>query len=483
MTTDHVGPTALDQPPVVTSRLLVGGMSCAACAARIERRLNRLEGVAATVNYATETATITHPSSTMPEALIDVVVRTGYTATTAGARVRSERTVDVLERRRLLASVLLALPVVALAMVPRLQFSGWQWVSLVLTTPVVVWGAAPFHRGAWASVRQGAATMDTLVSVGTLAAYCWSVARCCCCGPTPAPGCCSSRPSSRSESSRRSSACPSSCWLSARTAQAGWSCEATHGGRDGRMDIRAGSRRRRCRPAFRSVHGARRTQRQRQVDVAQDHLPRAETVRRSAAARRRRPLADPVARRRPTRRRPGSRRARRIRLHRPRVRATRPSTTSRSLRPAATRRPRHRRRRPRPNRCLHLRVETAVQSVRRGERQRVLLSRALAQRPAVLVLDEPTNHLDPRHQFEALELVRSLGLTVVTALHSLDLATLYADELVVVDHGQITASGPPIDVLTTAVLQDVFGVIGGFVPDPFDGHPRLVLRPTPSASN
>lgn len=126
-------------------------------------------------------------------------------------------------------------------------------------------------------------------------------------------------------------------------------------------------------------------------------------------------------------------------------------------------------------------ADRLLSSLSGGERQRVLIARALAQEPAVLVLDEPTNHLDPYHQFAVLDLVRGLGLTVVAALHSLDLATRYADTVAVLDGGRLVAAGPPAEVFDTTVLAEVFGLRGSFVSDPFDAAPRLVLSPLPGA--
>ncbi|MFF9867971.1 heavy metal translocating P-type ATPase [Streptomyces sp. NPDC013953] len=233
-------------PETATTELLVGGMTCASCAARVEKKLNRMDGVTATVNYATEKATVTHPPEVRVADLIATVVKTGYTAkarpapppsapsasaapqtadapaapqtaappaaprttdasrpreatrpagstSTTGPATRHDATAhdatahdvgtdapaapgpETSMRQRLVVSALLSLPVVLLAMVPPLQFDNWQWLSLALAAPVVVWGGLPFHRAAWTNLRHGAATMDTLVSMGTLAAFGWSL--------------------------------------------------------------------------------------------------------------------------------------------------------------------------------------------------------------------------------------------------------------------------------------------------------------------
>ncbi|MEV0004723.1 heavy metal translocating P-type ATPase [Micromonospora sp. NPDC050980] len=161
--------------------LTIGGMTCASCAARIEKKLNRLDGVEATVNYATEKATVRYVDEVAPDDLIATVEKTGYTAVVPPpARSREAETgepVDELRgaRTRLWVSAVLTLPVVVLAMVPAWQFDYWQWASLTLAAPVVVWGGLPFHRAALVNLRHGAATMDTLVSLGTLAAFGWSL--------------------------------------------------------------------------------------------------------------------------------------------------------------------------------------------------------------------------------------------------------------------------------------------------------------------
>ncbi|KUL53338.1 carbonate dehydratase [Streptomyces sp. NRRL F-4489] len=183
--------TAIDGPVV---ELEIGGMTCASCAARVEKKLNRMDGVTATVNYATEKAQVVlaEGSGVATADLIATVERTGYTATVPappapepsageaggpGAEGGGDGDTGRLAalRQRLLVSLALTVPVVLLAMVPALQFTYWQWLSLTLAAPVVVYGAWPFHRAAWTNLRHGAATMDTLVSMGTLAAFGWSL--------------------------------------------------------------------------------------------------------------------------------------------------------------------------------------------------------------------------------------------------------------------------------------------------------------------
>ncbi|MFE7238814.1 heavy metal translocating P-type ATPase [Streptomyces sp. NPDC057580] len=216
--------TEAETPAVVSSEaeLTIGGMTCASCAARVEKKLNRMDGVTASVNYATEKARVAFGAGTRLADLIATVEKTGYTAQPvqrpaptpppetsstpeATGRAEAERTggtrqtreteaaadtdtapeeteaergaADALAalRQRLIVSAVLAAPVVLLAMVPSLQFDNWQWLSLSLAAPVVVWGGLPFHRATWTNLRHGAATMDTLVSVGTLAAFGWSL--------------------------------------------------------------------------------------------------------------------------------------------------------------------------------------------------------------------------------------------------------------------------------------------------------------------
>lgn len=163
--------------------LEIGGMTCASCAARIEKRLNRMDGVEASVNYATEKATVTAPAHLRATDLIAEVEKTGYTATVPAPPAApshehdhdlSDRELEGL-RQRLIGSIVLSVPVILLAMIPALQFTSWQWASLALAAPVVVWGAWPFHRAAWINLRHGAATMDTLISLGVSAAFLWSL--------------------------------------------------------------------------------------------------------------------------------------------------------------------------------------------------------------------------------------------------------------------------------------------------------------------
>ncbi|MEU6044943.1 heavy metal translocating P-type ATPase, partial [Streptomyces griseus] len=222
---------AADHPAADASEaeLMIGGMTCASCAARVEKKLNRMDGVTATVNYATEKARVTFGEGLELGDLVATVEKTGYTArpvtrperkalaaaeaapapnaeakakagTEAGAGAEAETKPEpepeaeaeaeaapggVAEpdastdsdslRQRLVVSAVLAVPVVLLAMIPALQFDSWQWLSLTLAAPVVVWGGLPFHRAAWTNAKHGAATMDTLVSLGTLAAFGWSL--------------------------------------------------------------------------------------------------------------------------------------------------------------------------------------------------------------------------------------------------------------------------------------------------------------------
>ncbi|MDQ6934085.1 MAG: heavy metal translocating P-type ATPase [Actinomycetota bacterium] len=162
-------------------QLSISGMTCASCANRIERKLNKLDGVIATVNYATEKAKVTYPAGLAPDDLVTTVEQAGYSARLPLLAAAEETAPDRADdqtatlRQRLIVSALLSVPVIALAMVPAIQFTYWQWLSLTLAAPVVVWGAWPFHRAAWVNLRHGTTTMDTLISMGTLAAFGWSL--------------------------------------------------------------------------------------------------------------------------------------------------------------------------------------------------------------------------------------------------------------------------------------------------------------------
>jgi Cu+-exporting ATPase len=161
--------------------LPIVGMTCASCANRIERKLNKIEGVDAAVNYATERATVDYdPERVAPDRLVEAVEAAGYEAVLPSQKPEAEAVEEEADpteslRRRLLISAALSLPVLLLSMIRPLQFDNWQWLALTLASPVVIWGAWPFHRAAWANLKHGAATMDTLISLGTLAAYGWSL--------------------------------------------------------------------------------------------------------------------------------------------------------------------------------------------------------------------------------------------------------------------------------------------------------------------
>jgi len=188
--TSQAGEAAASAPTSVTSvELAITGMTCASCANRIERKLNKLDGVQATVNYATEKARVTYPAHLTTDELLRAVENAGYKAAlpprptaqpgassdgAPGEQLSAPDRVGEL-RQRLLIVTALTLPVIALSMVPALQFRAWQWLALTLAAPVVVWGAFPFHRAAYKNLRNGAATMDTLISLGTLAALAWSL--------------------------------------------------------------------------------------------------------------------------------------------------------------------------------------------------------------------------------------------------------------------------------------------------------------------
>ena len=164
--------------------LTIGGMTCASCAARIEKRLNKLDGVVASVNYSTEKARIDFPPGMSADDLVAVVEKAGYSARRPepprsaqadGAETEPEDSAVRPLRHRLLVSLALTIPVIAMAMIPLLQFTNWQWLSLTLAAPVVVWGGWSFHRSAWTNLRHRTSTMDTLISMGTLAALGWSL--------------------------------------------------------------------------------------------------------------------------------------------------------------------------------------------------------------------------------------------------------------------------------------------------------------------
>ena len=159
--------------------LPISGMTCASCATRVEQRLNRLDGVRASVNYATERASVTFaPDAVTADDLVAAVEKAGYGAVlpSIGPQAHEHAHDPVADlRRRFIFAALASVPLVALGMIPTLQFDNWQWISMQLATPVLVWAAWPFHRAAWTNLRHGTATMDTLISIGTIAAWTWSV--------------------------------------------------------------------------------------------------------------------------------------------------------------------------------------------------------------------------------------------------------------------------------------------------------------------
>ncbi len=162
--------------PLADVELSITGMTCVSCANRIERKLNKLDGVSASVNYATEKAKVSYPATVSTDDLLRTVEAAGYGASLprAARPAPAETGTDPL-LQRLLVSAALTIPVIAMAMVPAWQFTNWQWASLALAAPVAVWGAWPFHRAAFVNARHATTTMDTLVSVGVLAAFSWSV--------------------------------------------------------------------------------------------------------------------------------------------------------------------------------------------------------------------------------------------------------------------------------------------------------------------
>ncbi|MBZ4574828.1 heavy metal translocating P-type ATPase, partial [Mycobacterium avium] len=165
---DHTASTARIE-------LEITGMTCASCAARIEKKLNKLDGVTATVNYATEKAAVSAPASYDPQTLITEIENAGYAAAVAKPSPPQDDPELASLRRRLVTAIALAGPVIAVAMIPALQFQHWHWAALALTAPVVGWCGRPFHAAAWANLKHGVATMDTLISIGTLAAFLWSL--------------------------------------------------------------------------------------------------------------------------------------------------------------------------------------------------------------------------------------------------------------------------------------------------------------------
>ena len=190
MVEDMTAQAASDLAPPLQTELAITGMTCASCANRIERKLNKLDGVAATVNYATEKAKVTYRGDVDIDTLVAAVESAGYGASLPARResvagedpssgltsvsvAGSDPTQSL--RQRLIISTVLSVPVIAMAMLPALQFTYWQWLSLSLAGPVVVWGAWPFHRAAWMNLKHGTSTMDTLISMGTLAALGWSL--------------------------------------------------------------------------------------------------------------------------------------------------------------------------------------------------------------------------------------------------------------------------------------------------------------------
>jgi Cu+-exporting ATPase len=185
MTDTYVAEPTTDEAPSTSIELTIGGMTCSSCAMRIEKKLNRMDGVTATVNYATEKAKVTFAESVSPADLVATVEATGYTAQLPAPPVTesTDETAPLTPvhdeaaalKQRLVICAILTLPVLVLSMIPMLQFANWQWLSLALASPVVIWGALPFHKAAWANAKHGAATMDTLISVGVSAAYLWSL--------------------------------------------------------------------------------------------------------------------------------------------------------------------------------------------------------------------------------------------------------------------------------------------------------------------
>ncbi|MGW6376506.1 heavy metal translocating P-type ATPase [Rhodococcus sp. NPDC055112] len=184
MTTEYLAPETTGAASI---ELAIGGMTCASCAARIEKRLNKMEGVTATVNYATEKAKVVFDPAVTSADLVAEVEKAGYSATApqppsvdrergTDAEPEDEQSLALAAlRTRLIVSAILSVPVIAMAMIPALQFTNWQWLSLTLAAPVIVWAGLPFHRATWANLKHGAATMDTLITIGTGSAFLWSL--------------------------------------------------------------------------------------------------------------------------------------------------------------------------------------------------------------------------------------------------------------------------------------------------------------------
>ncbi|MFC7448718.1 heavy metal translocating P-type ATPase [Rhodococcus daqingensis] len=184
MTTEYLAPETTGTASI---ELAIGGMTCASCAARIEKRLNKMEGVTATVNYATEKAKVVFDPAVTSADLVAEVEKAGYSATVPLPPSTDTGTGDDAEpddeqsralaalRTRLIVSAILSVPVIAMAMIPALQFTNWQWLSLTLAAPVIVWAGLPFHKATWANLKHGAATMDTLITIGTGSAFLWSL--------------------------------------------------------------------------------------------------------------------------------------------------------------------------------------------------------------------------------------------------------------------------------------------------------------------
>ena len=176
---------AVATTPAGRVQLEIEGMTCASCATRIEKKLNKLQGVEATVNFATEQAAVRFdPGRVAVDELITAIEATGYRASIPSDMTKEDDPTRPL-RLRLIASVVLGVPLALLAMVSPLQFAGWEWIALALSTPIVLWAGWQFHLAAAQNARHGAATMDTLISIGTLAAWLWLAVSSAVSPPTP----------------------------------------------------------------------------------------------------------------------------------------------------------------------------------------------------------------------------------------------------------------------------------------------------------